>query len=184
MDHWFLIQSKSCQEHKAADNLRAWTEVLLPLAPFSIRISKKLQPLYTGYLFARFPDGFIAKAEVTYGVARVVRFGLAPAVVDDELIEAIRSELDPAGVLLPRSKSAAGGGCGPKISHEFRRGDLVQVVSGPFVGLKASFDCSLNGNQRAYILLETLRQGEGSSARKPAGTARLQVSVDDLRKVI
>ena len=180
---WFLIQTRNCQERRAAEFLGLWAaETLLPLVDEIKRITKERQPLFTGYVFSRFEPGQVSKANGTFGVARVVRFGQEAAVVEDSLIEEIRGRLDAAGVLVIK---AAAVGCGPK---EFRRGELVQVTSGPFAGVTGMFDCQRNGSERARLMLERVQAGGGwSSSRKPVQAVGpaigVTVNIRDLRRV-
>lgn len=195
---WYLLRTKSGQEKRAVDALSKWgvaenhqPETLLPLFSemrqrFGRQPAEVHCPLFPGYLFSRFDPRFIPKAEITYGVIGLVRFGVNLAVVEDSLIEAIRAQLDPAGVLLPVAAPAP---------LEFRRGDRVRVTAGPFKDREGIFDCRLTANHRVQILLSTVAAGPSwnSGQRKPvqserfSGThgfsARVKLNLGELEKI-
>lgn len=145
--NWYVIQSKPKQEERADENLRAWhVETLLPklLRPVrSARAQRTIEPLFPGYLFARFDaDGMASKVRYTRGVARVLGTESGPSAVDDRIIDEIKRRMDPGGLVRPTST--------------LRAGDRVRIVSGPLKDFVGVFEYSATAAQRVTLLLATL----------------------------
>jgi transcriptional antiterminator RfaH len=85
------------------------------------------------------------------GVAGLVRFGQAYAVVSDEVLEAVRERTQDIKKAL------------------FESGDGIRVVSGPLLGLEGVFEIT-DGEQRSFVLLEFMQKQQ-----------RVSVSTADLR---
>jgi transcription antitermination factor NusG len=79
----------------------------------------------------------------TRGVVRLVGAPVAPAVVDESIIETIQGRLNEVGVA-------------PFQSVSFSPGDEVMVMDGPFAGLVGIFVKPMNGMERVSILLKTI----------------------------
>jgi transcriptional antiterminator RfaH len=77
----------------------------------------------------------------TLGVTTIVRFGGLPARVPPAVMELLRAEETSRRVAPIRPK--------------FERGQVVQILTGPFVGLRAVFDMA-DGEARAMVLIELL----------------------------
>lgn len=146
--HWYAVSTKPHQEHQAELNLRRLgIETFCPLLKHRKVIRRKSQivvgPLFPGYLFTRLnlDDQYRA---VTYarGVRKLVAFGSSPAVVDEELIEAI--------------KSRVGDGYATVSTHSFTPGQVVRIREGPLCGLEAIFEREMSAHQRAVLLLRAL----------------------------
>ena len=148
MSHWYLIHTKIRQEQHALQNLeRQGFECYLPCVQ-----AEKLQcgalavvdePLFPRYLFIRLGSGLEgqnwAPIRSTTGVSRLVSFGNVPAKVDDELVDAIRSQISgPAG-----------------LRRQFEPGQKVVITQGPFAGLEAIYQLS-DGESRVMVLLNIL----------------------------
>ena len=145
---WYVVNTKSHQERQAEANLvRLGVEVFSPQLKETrvIRRVRKtvIAALFPGYLFTRF-DIANQYRSVMYakGVRKIVTFGLTPAKVDEELIEAIKSRLLNGYAIPP--------------SHLQRPGQAVRIHSGPFSGLNAIFQYEMPGSQRAVLLLKML----------------------------
>jgi transcriptional antiterminator RfaH len=118
-------------------------------------LASSFGPLFPGYLFAKFD----AKSEyrtVKYarGVHGIVSFGASPAVVDEELIQAIQERLDEESVNLVRP---------------FRTGQVVKIQNGPLHGMEAIFERHTPPYQRAVLLLRAM-----------SFRAKLVVDLDDI----
>lgn len=144
---WYAVKCKSKQERIVSTNLdRAGISTFFPQIQESKRIKQKLvlglEPLFPGYLFARF-DVRSQYRTVKYarGVHGIVSFGMSPAVVEDELIQAIRERLDAqvANSVKP-----------------FSTGQVVKIQSGPLHGMEAIFERPIPPYQRAVLLLRTI----------------------------
>jgi transcriptional antiterminator RfaH len=145
---WYAVHTKSHQESYAALNLA--THGIETFCP-KIRQKKVIRrteqvvagPLFPGYLFARFDTDTQYRA-VAYarGVKSIVAFGAVPAVVDEEIIESIRSRMLEGYLTVP--------------SPSFKRGETVRIQAGPLHGLEAIFEQAMSDRQRAVLLLRTL----------------------------
>lgn len=114
-----------------------------------------VEPLFPRYIFLKLRDSAQSLAPVrsTLGVSSLVRFGGQPAIVAEALIEQLRMREDSA-----------------KGMHEYRvdfkAGDPVRFLDGPFSGLEAVFG-QKSGEERVIVLLEILGK-----------MSRLKVDVD------
>lgn len=163
--NWYLIHTKPRQEERAQLNLRqqGYTCYLPLLATEKLRqgaLTVVQEPLFSRYLFIELDTCQAGKSwgpiRSTLGVSRLVTFGAEPARVSAELIEALRSNSDPAD-RAPR--------------RLFARGDLVQIKDGPFAGLEGVYQMD-DGDRRAMLLIEILN--------KPS---RLAIAPGSLRKL-
>ena len=145
---WYLIHSKARKEDVAELNLRLLgVETFCPrLREFKSTRSKAQsegEVLFPGYFFIRvnMKTGY-RKVNFAHGVLRVVRFGAAPAVVEEEIIDSIRERVHNGFV--------------PPSSSSLESGQIVRIHKGPFHGVEAIFDQELNGTQRVALLMKTV----------------------------
>ena len=160
---WYLLQSKPNQDEKAElQLLNQEYEVYRPLAKrlrkYRGKIVEKIESLFPRYLFIRLNtvDDNWAPIRSTVGVSSIVRFGLEPAKVPDQLILDLRfqeGDFSKRAVDLDR----------------FKEGESVLVEEGAFKGLKAVFDCYDNGQQRSFVLLEIM----GRLTKLPVNTVNI-----------
>jgi transcriptional antiterminator RfaH len=150
MKCWFAVCCKPRQELVAQENLaRQGFRVYLP----RIRIKRRrrgqwldvVEVLFPRYVFIHAdPDRqSLAAVRSTRGAVGLVRFGGQPAVVEDEVMNA----------LLLRENAASG-------LHEydsslFNSGEAVKLMDGPLAGMEGIF-VQEDGERRAVILLELL----------------------------
>lgn len=146
--NWYVIRTKPHQEKLVESQLRkCGIETLLPFLEEN-RIFRRhrkavLGPLFPGYLFSRFDlKEHHRTVKYTRGTLGLVSFGSAPARVEEELIDTIRSRL-LNGVLTIRSQC-------------LMPGQTVQINSGPMDGVEAVFLYEMPGRQRAVVLLRSL----------------------------
>lgn len=147
--HWYLVHTKPRQEKCAFDNLqRQGYQCYLPTLP-----SEKLrqgvltianEPLFPRYLFIRLGVDGAAKSWVpirsTKGVSRLVSFGIAPAQVDDGLIELLRTQ--EASVQSEPERL-------------FKHGERVRLTEAPFAGIEGIYQMA-DGEHRVMVLIEML----------------------------
>jgi transcriptional antiterminator RfaH len=103
-----------------------------------------IEPLFPGYLFVRLDIQRQNTSPIrsTRGVIGLVRFGNEPRPVPEALVVELKAaHTDPDGAITQE--------------HLFKSGDRVEIVSGPFAGLKAIF-LAESGEERAQLLLELL----------------------------
>lgn len=144
---WYLIHSKPNQESVAKEQLeRQGYETYLPLAPTlrknrgkSIRI---IAPMFPRYLFIHLSNQTDDWRPIrsTIGVSNLVKFGMQPARVPDELVQAIINREDDEGIISI-----------PKKSYE--SGETVRISTGPFEGYEAVFS-SAEPKDRVIVLLK------------------------------
>jgi len=146
---WYLIHSKARQEDVAELNLRRLgVETFCPrLSQSKLTRSKSRvedEILFPGYLFIK-ADMTTEFRKVTYahGVLRVVKFGMAPAVVEEEIIASIKERVHDGLVVFPPPSF-------------LKSGQVVRINKGPFVGFEAIFEQKLNGAQRVALLMKTV----------------------------
>jgi transcriptional antiterminator RfaH len=152
---WYLIHSKNRQEHVAELNLRQ-----LGVETFCPRVKEvklpRSQPLagevlFPGYLFIR-ADMATQYRKITYahGVLRVVKFGAAPAVVDEEIVNSIKERVHKGLIDLPKASPL------PQDQNSLQPGQIVRIHKGPLHGLRTIFEQELNGAQRVALLMKTV----------------------------
>ena len=141
---WYVVCCKPRQESVAEENLkRQGFDVYLPRMRARQRKRERwvdgIQVLFPRYLFMRVDCRYQSTASIrsTRGAVGLVRFGLAPAVVPDGVIEAI----------LAREDAETGLHC---VRPMFRPGDRVVLREGPFAGIEGVFS-SEDGDRRATL---------------------------------
>ena len=145
---WYAVKCKPHQERLAELHLkRAGITTLYPQIkePKIVRRRRQvcINALFPGYLFAQFNvDGDYRTVIYCRGVRDVVSFGANPAVVDEEMIQAIKDRLCN-GYLTIREPA-------------FRPGQVVRIQEGPLRGLEAVFEMQIPGYQRAVLLLRAI----------------------------
>ena len=144
--NWYAIHSKPRQEERALENLqRQGFEAWLPLLTIEKVLRSKLvqvvEPMFSRYLFIRLDTEQTNWSPIrsTLGVSKLVSFGNRPAVVADELIEALQQlpEQAPQRLIQP--------------------GHQVKIVSGPLRGLEGIYQ-QADGELRAMVLIELLNK--------------------------
>lgn len=145
---WFCVFAKPRQENFARLHLdRQGMETFLPM--LRTRASRGRNgrwlnsPLFPRYVFVR-PgslDSF-SRLRSTLGVASLVSFGGRPALVPPEVVISIRERCENEWITLEES--------------EFRKGDRVTILAGPYQGMNAIFDAETSREDRVIILLEIM----------------------------
>lgn len=153
---WYLIHSKPRQEDTAKQNLeRQGYSTYLPLLRTPRRRMERriirIEPMFPRYLFIQLDtetDNW-APIRSTLGVSTLVRFGMTPSPVPDDLIETLRERDDSAGVQdIPM--------------HEFKSGQKIRIEEGPFMGYEGIF-LAKSSQERVLVLLEIV--GKSAKAR-------------------
>ena len=153
---WYLIHSKPRQEEVARDNLeRQGYSTYLPLLKTPRRRMGRriirIEPMFPRYLFIRLnteTDNW-APIRSTLGVSTLVRFGMTPSPVPDDLIEILRERDNSAGIQdIPM--------------HDFQSGQKVRIEEGPFMGYEGIF-LAKTSQERVLVLLDIV--GKSAKAR-------------------
>ena len=148
MNAWYAVNTKTrCEAIARASLDRHGVEVFLPM----LRERKVLygkcrpttSPLFPRYLFAKFDVSSQLRA-VTYarGVKNIVTFGGGPSIVDESIIQAIRSRATDGVIEFSEDR--------------FSPGQVVRIQCGPLCGLEAVFEKKLDGTSRAVLLLRAM----------------------------
>jgi transcriptional antiterminator RfaH len=146
---WFCVQAQPKREHIAASNLRqdAHVEVFLPRLRYR-RSTRRgpawvTEPLFPGYLFARFPlPSLLRHVQSLRGVRGVVHFGHRWPSIPDSAITELRSLVGDAEIKI--------------LSSDLNVGDAVEVATGVFQGFPALVSRVIPRRQRVFVLLDFL----------------------------
>lgn len=146
---WYCIKTKPRQEITARRWLQTDLEldVFCPLIRFErARRSGKVrvtEAMFPGYVFARFIyTPLYRRVATSNGVATIVAFGGLPATVPDPVIDELRASVSSGETI--------------EIPSRIEAGDEVDVIAGPFVGVKAVVTRVLPARQRVAVLMEIL----------------------------
>ena len=144
--HWYAIHSKPRQEERALDNLQrqgfeAWLPMLTVEKVLRGKLANVTEPMFSRYLFIRLDTEQTNWSPIrsTLGVSRLVSFGNRPAVVADELIQALQTVPQRAPERL------------------FQPGQTIKIVSGPLKGIEGIFQ-QADGKHRAMVLIDLLNK--------------------------
>ena len=147
---WFLLQTKSREELRAADNLaRQEVESFCPM----IRVEKiargkrieAVEVLFPGYLFVQLGELSVSATSIrsTRGVSHFVSSGGRPIKVPPDLIDQLQRRVS--------------GQEDQVMSSLPKEGEKMDIMDGPFRGLDAVF-YQPDGNNRALVLVTMLNQ--------------------------
>lgn len=147
--HWFCLRTKPKTERITSTLLRAEVgiEVFCPFLRFErARRSGRVwvtEAMFPGYLFARFRyQTQFRQIQATRGVMTIVSFGGAPSVVSEGIVHELRGLVKDEETVL--------------IEPTVEIGEEVNVVDGPFRGIKAVVSRVMPGRERVALLLEVL----------------------------
>lgn len=150
MSHrWYLVYCKPRQEGTARINLgRQGYQTYLPLVRQARRRQGRrvtlVTPMFPRYLFIRLSDRTDDWGPIrsTLGVVSLVRFGMKPAAVPEDLIGTLQAREDEEGVqILP--------------IDNYRPGLKVRITEGGFAGYQGIF-LARSGTERVTVLLNLL----------------------------
>lgn len=148
MKSWYAVNTKSrCEGFARASLDRLGVEVFSPMLRerkvFRGKCCLTASPLFPQYLFAKFDVSSQLRA-VTYaqGVKSIVAFGSGPSMVDESIIQAIRSQAINGAIEFSE--------------NQFSPGQVVRILDGPLCGLEAVFEKKLDGTSRAVLLLKAI----------------------------
>lgn len=151
---WYCVRAQTKREHIAASHLRELegVEVFCPRLRYRKATRRGtvwwMEPLFPGYLLARFEIGRDERA-VTFcqGVRGLVRFGSVIPEVPAGFVEALRREL-----------SQKGDGELVTLEPVVEPGDEVEIAVGPLQGMRGTVVSIASATERVKILLEFLGQ--------------------------
>lgn len=143
---WYVVQTKPWEEERVLARLGCrGIEVFLPRveAPRRRR-GPRIEPLFPGYVFARFvlepiPWGVV---RWTPGVRRLLGSEDGPMPVPPDVVDIIRARIGDAGYI--------------RIGIPFESGDRVRITEGPMAGLRGILDRYTSRAGRVRVLLDLL----------------------------
>ena len=139
---WSVAIAKPCQEIRALSNLtNRGFECFFP----RIRIRKIIKPLFPRYLFVNMKQAW-SKLLTSPGVSDVVRVGNKPALIRDDVVDAVRTRCDNDGIFVNEEQ-------------RLRKGMQMRVVSGLFEGKLVRID-RLSNNGRVEVLMSMIEGGQ------------------------
>lgn len=147
--HWYAIHTKPREEERAIlflarkDVLTFLPRLLVNRRHGSHRW-QAVEPLFPGYLFARFaPEPYIVEAvRWTPGVKQLLWDGTEPVPVPDDVVEYLQWRSAESGLIVP----------GPRLKYGMR----VRITSGPLEHLEGIIERPPSSRQRVRVLLELL----------------------------
>lgn len=161
---WYAVYTKSRAEKKVLlelelQGIEAYLPLQKKLRQWSDRKKWVETPLISGYIFVHITRFEYDKVLQTLGVVSYVRFEGKAAIIPDEQIDAIKR-------LLRQNHYEV------KISTEnFAKGDEIEVIGGPLMGLKGTL-ISLRGKKRVAVQLLQLKL-----------SLTIELPLDEIRKI-
>lgn len=146
--NWYALYTRPRSEKKVFEMLTEKGVVsFLPLIEqvrqWKDRKKRVKLPLFTSYVFVRIDLSDRYKVLQTDGVVRMVSFGGVPAAIPDWQINQLRRVIEHPDTL--------------QLENYFREGDLVEVTSGPFSGIKGRLR-EIRGETRVVINIDGIFQ--------------------------
>jgi transcriptional antiterminator RfaH len=144
---WYLVYTKPRQENLAQENLaRQGYETYLPRVYQTRRRNgrhvKTVEAFFPRYLFIHLDSETDNWAPIrsTIGVSKLVRFDNIPAVVPDQLIQALQSNDHEDGIQR-------------LVQKNLMRGDKVTIIDGPLAGYQGIYQ-QQNSAERVAVLVD------------------------------
>ena len=164
MTRWYVVQTHSMAEEKAAFNLkRQGYKIYLPRylkkRSHARRVDWVGKPLFPRYLFVELDPGATRWRAIrsTIGVSQFICQGDVPAPVPDGIVEEIISRENEDGYV---------GLCQETL---FKKGQAVEITGGPMAETSAIFDC-VNDSDRVTVLMDLM--GRQARVRVPLEAVR------------
>jgi len=148
LKNWIVVRSKPRSEKIAYAQLKEkGIEAYLPLLKERRKWSDRKKwvefPLFPSYLFAKIEIKNSIFVLQTNGVSSLVKFGEVIAIVQDEVVNAIKLAIDGGYQLTP--------------AEYFIAGNAVEVIEGPMRGVKGIV-AQLKGKDRLVIKIDAIQQ--------------------------
>ena len=145
---WIVVRSKPRSEKVAYKeminkNIEAYLPMLKERRKWSDRKKWVEFPLFSSYLFARIDIKNSIFVLQTQGVNTIIKFGEKIAVVQDDVIKAMRLAIEGGYQLEP--------------TEYFVEGNLVEVIAGPMKGV-SGIVARLKGQSRLIIKIDAIQQ--------------------------
>jgi transcriptional antiterminator RfaH len=151
---WFCVRAQPRREMMAAQMLPYLdgVKVFFPRVIYTRRTKRGLrrarEPLFPGYLFARFAPELVKQVGFTMGVACVVRRGRGN---ERELAEVPARVMDELFLLAPEGDMRLD-------DPQFKIGQKIRVIAGVFAGVEGEVVRLAPAKKRVAVLMEFLGQ--------------------------
>ena len=144
---WYVTFTKPRSEDTARYYLeQKGIEVFYPrlFLPLSSRSGRQIVSLFPNYLFVRIDLASTEYFRVVWcrGVKRFVSFGETPSPVEDNVVDFLRDQADPCGLITAKSN--------------LKVGAEVQITKGPFKGLQGIIQEPPDTKSRVKVLMAIL----------------------------
>jgi transcription antitermination factor NusG len=158
---WFAITVKPRHEKAVSQALESkGLEAFLPLyrarRRWSDRVKELDLPLFTGYVFCRFPRPERARVLATPGVNSVVSFGNQPAEIPEVEVESIRTLVANGTAIRP--------------CPHLEVGERVRIEAGPLAGVEGVLT-QLKDAWRVVVSVDLLRRSVAAEVERDAVSA-------------
>jgi len=146
--NWFVIHTKPRKENRVKTHLEGMEiEALLPLCEDFLYVKgtmrRVLHPFFPNYLFARLDlERHYYKIKWTRGVNRILGIGNEPVPVSELVIQTLKDRMAMDDTV--------------KLLDDLKKGDLVQITSGPLKDFIGVFQKGLSSNRRVKVLLNLI----------------------------
>ena len=169
MKQWYALYTKLRAEKRVVVALQQYgIETFYPTIQSNSNGQKhEIVALFPGYLFMRanLKEENTAHWRWVPGVRNVVTYGDWPVALPDTMIDALKRETEQRDVV------------GPSATHNFRDGDVVRIMEGPFAEMLAIFEGPTTADQRVTVLLEFM----GRLCRIQTDSDHLEIAKQDQR---
>lgn len=145
---WYAIQTKPGNEHRVEANLlNQEIETFLPLVETCEWKNRKMvqttKPFFPNYLFGRLDLSLhYYSVRWTRGVSKILGAGNQPAPISERVIQAIKERMVGGNVV--------------RLQDELKKGDLIQITTGPFKDLMGIFQKKMSDSGRVRVLLSLI----------------------------
>jgi transcriptional antiterminator RfaH len=145
--NWYVVVTKARNEETAQFHLMSKNiEVFYPklFLPLSNKSGRQVVSLFPNYLFVHIDALSAEYSQVVWcrGIKKLVSFGDTPAAVEDSVIDFMREQADPQGLIVARSN--------------LKIGDEVQIAKGPLKGLVGIIQEPPDTRSRVKVLMAML----------------------------
>jgi len=160
---WYVVQTKPGNERRVETHLfNQEMEVFLPLYETfqysSGKMVQNIKPLFPNYLFAKLDlNVHYYKVKWTRGVNKILGNGNGPVPISETVIQTIMERRGADNLV--------------KLDERLKKGDIVQITSGPFKDLMGIFEKRMSGGERSKVLLSLI------GVDVPVRISRLQIKI-------
>ncbi len=146
--HWYALYTRPRSEKRVFEMLTekgivSFLPLIEKVRQWKDRKKRVKLPLFTSYVFVQIDLFDRYKVLQTDGVIRMVSFGGVPAAIPDWQIDQLRRVIEHPDTL--------------QLENYLREGDLVEVTSGPFSGIKGRLR-EIRGETRVVINIDGIFQ--------------------------